>query len=71
MVGQMLTSQNKGMIIRIIVYDKFHTCNYAKVSLSWQGCGPQIAHRRWAGKTSFVRLAPEHVFTIEHLRRTE
>ncbi len=25
------------------------------------------AHRRWAGKTSYVHLAPEHVFTIKHL----
>ncbi len=23
-------------------------------------------HRRWAGKTSHVHLAPEHVFTTEH-----
>ncbi len=29
------------------------------------------AHRRWAGKTSHVHLAPEHVFTIKHLRGTE
>ena len=28
-------------------------------------------HRRWAGKTSHVHLAPEHVFTTIHPRRTE
>ncbi len=28
-------------------------------------------YRRWAGKTSYVHLAPEHVLTMKHLRRTE
>ncbi len=27
--------------------------------------------RRWAGKTSYVHLAPEHGFTVKHLRGTE
>ncbi len=27
--------------------------------------------RRWAGKASHVRLAPEYVFTTKHPRRTE
>ncbi len=27
-----------------------------------------VTYRRWAGKTSYVRLAPEHVFTIKYLR---
>ncbi len=30
-----------------------------------------VEYRRWAGKTSYVYLAPEHVFTIKHLRGTE
>ncbi len=28
-------------------------------------------YRRWAGKTSYVHLAPEHEFTIKHKRRPE
>ncbi len=27
----------------------------------------KVYYRRWAGKTSYVHLAPEHVFTIKHL----
>ncbi len=30
-----------------------------------------ILYRRWTGKTSYVHLAPEHVFTIKHLRGPE
>ena len=29
------------------------------------------AYRRWAGKTTYVHLAPRHVLTIKHLRRIE
>ena len=28
-------------------------------------------YRRWAGKTLYVHLAPKHVLTTKHLRRTE
>ena len=38
---------------------------YQGAMLSGTGLNP--TYRRWAGKTSYVHLAPKHVFTIKHL----
>ena len=69
-----LRKKNSAAYYRYFENGSTQECNIFrlnKYNLYLVVCVISTPYRRWAGKTSHVRLAPEYVFATKHPRRTE